>query len=126
VADPQPNYDYSGIGKAEALLVFSALAASPLVWFTTGFPGTVTFWLLTKACTWLANKEVMIMNLAAADINTIAEHKVFDGSFDEAFKEIHGNPNQLSQAQKASIDNKVIAAARAFFTFGSLRDSSSS
>ena len=117
------SYDYSGIGKAEALLVFAALAASPLVWITNGLLGGLTFWVLCRICTWLANKEVLLANIAAADIQTLAQKGNFDGSLDEAFKAIHGNPNQLTQAQRKAIDDKVILAFRNFATFGSLSNS---
>ncbi len=123
---PQPNYDYSGIGKAEALLVFSALAASPAVWFTNGIAGQITFWFLTQICTWFANKEVLILNIAATDIQTIMQKGDFDASFDNAFKAIHGNPDKLTSEQKAAIDAPVIAAFRKFAVFGQLRSSSNS
>ena len=114
----QANYDYSGIGKAEALLVFSALAASPSAWITNGIFGKIVFQLLCWACTWFANKEVLILNVAATDLQTLVQKGSFDASFDAAFQAIHGNPNQLTSAQKAAIDAPVIAAFNKFAVFG--------
>lgn len=119
---PQPNYDYSGIGKAEALLIFSALAASPAVWFTNGIAGQVTFWFLTQVCTWLANREVLVLNVIATDIQTISQKGAFDGSFDDAFAAILAAKEKLTPAQKAAIDAPVKAAFRKFAVFGQLRN----
>lgn len=118
--DPQPNYDYSGIGKAEALLVFSAIATSQVAWLTAGFLGKVSFQLLWWACTWLANKEVLVMNLAATDIQILFQKGEFDASFDNAFKQIHASPNGLTPEQKAAIDAPVKAAFAKFAVFSQL------
>ena len=115
------NYDYSGIGKAEALLIFSAMAASPAAWFTNGIAGTITFWFLCQMCTWLANKEVLVLNVMATDIQTLIQEGSFDATFDQAFQAIKGNPNKLTDAQKAAIDAPVIAAFNKFALFGQLR-----
>jgi hypothetical protein len=125
VADPQPNYDYAGIGNAEALLIFSALAASPAAPFTNGVLGKITFWSLGQFCTWLASKEVLVLNIASTDLQTLAQKGEFNATFDEAFKAIHGNSDRLTAEQKAAIDAPVIAAFRKFAVFGQLRDSSS-
>ena len=124
MADPQPNYDYSGIGKAEALLVYSALAASSVSWLTNGLLGKATFWALEQICTWLANKEVMVLNIAATDIQTVIQAGEFDATFDDAFKAINKSKDPLTAAQKAAIDQPVIDAFRKFAVFGQLRASS--
>jgi len=126
VSDPQPNYDYSGIGRAEALLLFSALAASPWAVLTNGFLGSIVFWILTKICTGLANKEVMVLNVGATTLQTIMQKGEFDATLDAAFKAIKGNPDRLSAAEKAKIDDPVIAAFRKFAVFGQLRNSGDS
>lgn len=118
---PEANYDYSGIGKAEALLLYSALA-SQSVWLTTGLVGDIVFKLLWRMCTWLANKEVLILNIAATDLQTLSQKGSFDGSFDDAFTAIHGHPELLTPEQKAAIDAPVMAAFRKFGVFGQLRD----
>lgn len=122
IADPQPNYDYSGIGKAEALLIFSALAASPAAWLTNGVLGKFTFWALSKFLTWLSGKGIMLLNVLVADVQTLAQKGDFDGSFDNAFAAIHGHPERLTPEQKAAIDKPVIDAFRKFAVFGQLRD----
>lgn len=126
MADPQPNYDYSGIGKAEALLVYSALAASSVSWLTNGLFGKFTFWILQAACTWLANKEVMVLNIAATDIQTIIQAGEFDATFDDAFKKITAAKDPLTPEQKAAIDQPVIEAFKRFAVFGQLHDGTNS
>lgn len=120
----EPNYDYSGIGKAEALLIYSALAASSWAFLTTGFLGTVVFQLLTYICTQLANVEVLILNVAATDIQTLIGQGDFDATFDQAFKQIQANKDKLTTAQKAKIDAPVIAAFTKFAIFGQLSNNS--
>lgn len=115
---PEPNYQYEGIGKAGALVIFAWLAASPFAFLTTGILGKIVFFIVSKITTYAATKGVMILNVAIADIQTIAQKDDFDGSFDEAFKEIHGNRDKLTPAQKKAIDDKVIAAFRKFASFG--------
>ncbi len=115
---PIPNYDYSGIGRAEALLIFSAIASTSWVFITNGALGKFTFWVLEQACTWLANKEMLILNVVVTDIQTILQRGDFDASFDDAFKAIHGNPDKLTPEQKAAIDKPVIDAFRKFAVFG--------
>ena len=120
----QPNYDYSGIGKAEALLIFSALAASPSAWLTNGLLGQFTFSFLCYFCTWLAGKEVMVLNVVATDIQTLVQQGGFDATFDEAFAAIQASKTQLTAAQKAAIDAPVMAAFNKFAVFGQLRGNS--
>ncbi len=98
--------------------MFAALAASPFSWFTNGLAGEITFWLLQQFSMWMADKGLIILNVAAADINTISEKNDFDGSFDQAFKEIHENEDRLTPEQKKAIDDKVIKAFRQFAAFG--------
>lgn len=111
-------YHYEGIGKAGALMLFGALAASPLSWLATGFLGRITFSILEMICTWLAGKGVILLNIAVADIQTISQKRDFDGSFRDAFTEIAGNPHRLSAEDRKRIDEKVKAAFRKFATFG--------
>jgi hypothetical protein len=120
--NPRPNYDYSGIGKAEALLIFSALASSKLVFLTNGVFGKFTFQILWAACSWLATKEILLVNVVATDLQTLAQKGEFDGTFDDAFKKIHGQREKLSAEEKAAIDAPVRTAFRKFAYFGQLRD----
>lgn len=119
---PKANYDYSGIGKAEALLIFSALAASPAAWLTNGILGKIVFWSLSNFLTWLTGKGIMVLNVLVADVQTLGEKGDFDGSFDAAFAAIHEHPERLTPEQKTAIDKPVINAFRKFAVFGQLRD----
>lgn len=122
----EANYDYSGIGKAEAVLLFSALASSPWVVLTNGLLGTVVFGVLTKICTFFANYEVLIVNVGVTDLQVLLQKGDFNGSFDDAFKAIHGNPDRLTPQEKAKIDAPVKAAFRKFAVFGQLPNGSNS
>jgi len=75
-------------------------------------------------CTWLANKEVLILNVMATDIQTLIQQGSFDATFDQAFEAIKGNPSKLTPEQKAAIDAPVIAAFNKFAVFGQLRNNS--
>ncbi len=116
------KHKFKGIGKAGALLMFAGLAASPFAVITNGIAGKITFWLLEQLSMWMADKGLIILNIGAAKINTLSEQQDFDGSFEQAFKEIHENNDRLTDEQKKAIDDKVISAFRKFATFGELRD----
>jgi len=116
------NYQYEGIGKAGALVIFAWLASTPLVFLTNGILGKFVFFILTRFCAYLAGKGIMILNIAVADIQIVAQKNDFDGSFDEAFKEIHGQRDKLTPEQKKAIDDKVIRAFRKFADFGGVRN----
>lgn len=106
--------------------MFSALATSPAAWLTAGILGKIVFGFLTWACTKLANLEVLILNVAATDIQVIIQKGDFDASFDDALKAIQASKGGLTKAQKDAIDAPVRAAFRKFAVFGQLRSNSDS
>lgn len=115
------KYDFQGIGKASATVTIAALAANPsTLWLTTGFVGSMFYWLLTQFYSKLASVGLVILNVGIADVQIITQHSEFDGSFDDAFKLINAGP--LTDEQKSAIDNKVISAFKSFASFGSVSD----
>lgn len=112
------KYDFEGIGKAGALLMFSGLAASPFVWFTTGIQGKIVFWLLVQLNKFLASNGLILLNIGIANVQVLIQENAYDKSFDDAFDAIHGNPKRLTEAQKKAIDAPVIAAFDKFANFG--------
>lgn len=116
------KYDLPGFGKVQALLVFTAMASGPLAFLTTGIPGKIVFPLLELAGEWLASKGLVLLNIGAEKVETLIEENAYDGSFEKAFEAINAKRGKLTDAEKKSIDDKVIAAARKFFSF-SVRDS---
>ena len=112
------GYRYEGIGKASALVIFAWLGASSFSVFTTGPLGRFTFYILEQFCTYLAGRGIVLLNITVADIQIVGQKKDFDGSFAEAFKEIHGNPKRLTPEQKKAVDEKVMRAFRRFADFG--------
>lgn len=102
-------------------MVFTALATGSLAFLTTGFWGTVLFWILTKIFAFGASLGLVMVNVGIAEAETLNEMKDFDGTFDEAFKLINGRPNsKLTPEEGNAIDNKVIAVFRKFAVFGKL------
>ena len=116
------KHDLSGIGKASALLTMKLLAASPLAPLTGGFGGKITYWFLTWMYTRLASVGLVVLNVGAAAVQTLAEKEEFDGSFDDAFKIINERKGILTDEETKSIDDKVIRAFRRITDFG-VRDS---
>lgn len=110
------NYDFQGIGKAAALLEFSALAASPVSWLTNGVLGQITFWLLTQMNAYLASKGLILLNIGIANVQVLSQKSDFDQSLDEAYQALRSG--SLTEVQKKALDDKVIAAFNNFADFG--------
>lgn len=119
------KHDLSGIGGVTASLVISLLAGSSLAFLTTGplgwFVAVILRWLFSG----LASMGLVLLNVGVAHVQTINEKKDFDGSFEDAFRAINAKNGELTDEEKAAIDQKVIDAFRKFATFGtngSVRD----
>lgn len=115
------KYRFEGIGALGATLIFAGIAASPLSWLTNGVIGKFVYAVLQYACMWLADKGIIIMNIGIADLKTLSEKSGFDGSFEDAFKEIHEKKERLTPEDKKRIDDKVIDAFRKFASFHVVR-----
>jgi ABC-type transport system involved in cytochrome c biogenesis permease subunit len=117
------KYKFDGIGKAGAVATFAAMAMTPYAAITQGFWGKILFVFLEWFYSCLASVGLVVLNIGVANVETLIEQSEFDGSFEDAFKIINAKGGKLSDAEKAAIDNKVIAAFRKFASFGRLHDS---
>lgn len=117
------KHEFEGIGSAGATAIMLLLTSVPwLSWLTTGLMGKITWMLLKIGSMWAASKGLIFFNIGIAKVQTLIEHKQFDGTFDEAFRIINERGSKLTEAERKAIDAKVIAAHLNFGTFGSLRD----
>lgn len=112
------KHELTGIGSASATLTFVALAGSPLAFLTQGFLGKITHYILTQVYSRLASQGLVVLNIGVARVQTMAERKDFDGTFDEAFELINKRGGKLSDAEAKKIDDRVISALRKFTDFG--------
>lgn len=111
------KYDFGGIGRASATLIFSLLVDSPLAFLTVGPVGQVTFYLLTKLFSHFANQGLVLFNIGISNVQTMAAQKDFDETMKEALDAVK-NKSALTDAEKKAIDDKVIAAFDKFTDFG--------
>ena len=119
------KYHFEGIGEAGAATIIAGLSANPnTIFLTKGFVGKIIFFLLKRFCMFLADKGLIVMNLGAAKVQTIADKGTFDGSWDTAEKLIEGIRNEgreLTDEEIKEIDQQVIDAFRKFANFGRVR-----
>lgn len=110
------KHKLEGIGEAGAILMMSTLATSfPLA--TTGLQGKILFILLKIFHMALASAGLIVVNIGVAKVETLIEHKDFDGSFDKAFEIINKKKGQFTDEEAKKIDDAVIDAYRKFATF---------
>lgn len=112
------KHEFTGIGSASATLTFVALAGSPLAFLTQGLLGKITHCILTQVYSRLASQGLVVLNIGVARVQTMAERKDFDGTFDEAFELINKRGGKLSDEEIKRIDSKVIDSLRKFTDFG--------
>lgn len=112
------KHKLDGIGSASATLTFLALAGSPLAFLTQGFLGKITHYILTQIYSRLASQGLVVLNIGVAKVQTLAEQREFDGTFDDAFDLINKSGGRLSADDIKAIDDKVIRALRRFTDFG--------
>lgn len=118
------KHDFKGIGKASALMVMTAFAGNPATLFLSqGIAGRIINYGLTILFSRLASLGLVVLNVGVVTVETLAEAKEFDGSFDEAFAIINKKGKGLTDEEIKAIDNKVIAAFRKFAVFGRVRRS---
>jgi hypothetical protein len=112
------KYDFDGIGAASAAAVMVVLAANPTTaWLTVGFPGKITFWILSSLFNKLASKGVVLLNVGADRLATAVEKSGFDGSWENAYKlmdEIRTVGRDMTLEEITAIDDAVIEKFRRF------------
>lgn len=102
------KYDFKGIKKLGATLIFTALASTPFAFLTNGLLGRVTFFLLERFTNWLANNGLILANVGIAFVKTNMEQSAFENAMAAALKEVKENEGKLSPAEIKAIDDKVI------------------
>ena len=112
------KHEFTGIGSASATLTFVALAGSPLAFLTQGFLGKITHYILTQIYSRLASQGLVVLNIGVARVQTMAQRKDFDGTFDDAFDLINKSGGRLNPDDIKAIDDRVISALRKFTDFG--------
>ena len=116
------KYDFSGIKKAGAAGLKALLASTPWgTWLVTGFPGTITTFILELFTGYLANRGLMIMNVGAIFFDGHVDPYLFDMAMDGAIKEVENSGGKLTKEQIERIDNAVIEAARKLIVIGNRR-----
>lgn len=114
------KYDFKGIkskgAKAIELLLgaswapFAAAMKLPVI-------GTLIDGGLQLLTNWLANNGLVVLNIGTIIVDGEFDQKGFDDAMDAALASVGTNRDQLSDAQKKAIDDKVIAAFRKFAPF---------
>jgi len=112
------KYQFKGMSRFNATLLFTALASSAWGSFlTTGLMGKFVFFILEKIGNWIANQGLALANIGIDEIKIMAEKDNFESVMDEAVKEVQNKKGRLTDAEKKKIDNRVKSAFRRFATF---------
>lgn len=113
----EAKYQFDGISKATATLLFTAMASGPLAFLTTGILGKITFFFLKKVGNWLANQGLALLNIGVDQIKISLEKRNFDRAMDEAIKKVMETNRRLTKEEQAEIDDPVKKAFREFASF---------
>lgn len=111
------KYQFDGISKITATLLFTTIAASPMSFLTTGFIGKITFYLLKRISNWLANQGLAILNVGVDAIKIAQEKKAFDRAIEEAINKVLEAKHKLTKEEQDAIDDPVKKAFRKFVSF---------
>ena len=109
-----PKYQFDGVSKFSAVMIFTSLASSPFAFLTTGILGKFTFFILEKISNWLANKGLILLNVGVNYIAVLNQQGDYDKTIEEAIKKVKDNPGRLTDAQKKAIDQPVIDSFKRF------------
>lgn len=107
------KYDFPGIRKAGAKALSMVLAGTTWGASILASPFKPVFeYIMGWAIEWLANKGLVIINLAVIYVDGELDQSKFDSSMDEALEKV--KIPGLSEKEKAAIDEKVRNAFRNF------------
>lgn len=87
----------------------------------SGSLGWIAAIVLERLFNWLANKGIMLLNVAAINFDTNMDQKAFENAIEQAYKDLAGKKN-LTKEELDAIDNKVIAAFDEFVVFSKVRN----
>lgn len=109
------KYDFKGIKKYGAKGLIAALASTTwgawvaLPWVSPFFD--LAFQFLAN---WLANKGLVMLNIAAIAVDGEWTQKDFDSAIDNALNQVAIPGSKLTPDQMKAIDDKVIQAFKKF------------
>lgn len=119
------KYKYEGIGETGAAIIMAGLAANPsTVIFTQGILGKIIFFISKLFCMYLASLGLIMLNVGAANLETIIDGGDYDGSWEKAdqiMNQIKERGRELTDDEVKQIDQGVIDAFRKFASFGRVR-----
>lgn len=113
----ESKHQFDGIGKFSATLIFTSMAGGPLAFLTTGWLGTITFFLLKKFGSWLANQGLALLNIGVDAIKLSIEKGAYDAAIEAAIKQVKETNRPLTVKEKREIDESVKRAFRKFAVF---------
>ena len=109
------KYDFKGIKKFGAKGLLLALETVPVVGKLLKWGLRAPLEILLEWCVnWLANKGLVVLNIAAIAVEGEWDQKQFDDAMERAFKQIEAGGGKLTPEQIKAIDDEVIKAARRF------------
>lgn len=111
------KYEFEGIAKFNAMLVFTALASGPYAYLTTGILGKFVFFVLKKIGNWIANQGLALANIGIEEIRNPILLDNYDSTMNDALNEVLRRKGRLTDEEKKAIDDKVKDAARNFIRF---------
>lgn len=111
------KYDFVGLKKYGALALATALSSTPWgSWVVTTWGVRHIFDLLAEwAVNWAVNNGLMVINIAAINVEGKWDQAAFDRAMDDALGQVERGG--LTPAQIKEIDEKVIQAFRKFAVF---------
>jgi hypothetical protein len=115
------KHRFEGLAEVDATIVMMLLAANPSTFpLTVGPWGKIIHWAVKGFFLWGLDKGLKWMNVGVARLETAGESNDLDSAFDEGWKIIDERKKDLTDAQKAKIDERVKRAHRKFGRFGVL------
>lgn len=113
------RYDFKGIKEKGAKGIEAVIAAT--TWGASlikiPFFGLIEDAFLQLAVNWLANRGLVVFNLADIVIDGELDQNTFDAVFDDGLRRLQVGRDKLTPAQGKAIDDAVRKAARKFIKF---------
>lgn len=113
------KYDFKGIKKygAQGIQLALSTTAWGAVLIKIPVVGTMINLALELVVNWLANKGLMVLNIAAIAVEGKFDQMSFDSAMDKALSQVEMTGRILTPAQKKAIDDEVIKSFRNFAVF---------
>ncbi len=113
------RYDFKGIQKFGVAGISVALASTSwgAILITKWGLRHIVELLLEWGINWLANKGLIVLNIAAIVVEGEFDQRAFDSALRDALKTVELSNGNLTPAQIKAIDDECIKAARKFLVF---------